>query len=45
MWDPAHVTLRVKLYMHTKIEVCSSKNLSGQFTIFGFFGTARGVGI
>ena len=28
--NPAHVTLRVKLYMHTKFKICSSKDFSGQ---------------
>ena len=30
MWNPAHVTPRVKLYMHTKFKICSSKGFSGQ---------------
>ena len=34
-WDPAHVTPRVKLYMHTKFQICNSKGFSGKIPFGG----------
>ena len=36
-WNPAHVAPKVKLCMQTRIQVCRSKGLSVQCTIFGSF--------
>ena len=36
--DPTHVTSKVNLCMHTMFQVCCSKGLYDQSTIFGFFG-------
>ena len=35
--DSTYVTPKVKLCMHTMCQVCCSKGLSGQSTIFGLF--------
>ena len=36
--DPTHVTPKVRLCIHTIYQVCSSKDVLGQITIFGLFG-------
>ena len=35
--DPTHVTPKIKLCIHTIYQVCHSKDLFGQSTIFGLF--------
>ena len=41
-WDPARVTPRVKLYMHTKFKICSSKGYSGKNAILKSFSHYHG---
>ena len=42
-WDPAHVTPKVKLCMHTMFYVCCSKGLSFQSTLWPDINTEMGV--
>ena len=35
--DPTHITLKVKLYMHTMFYVCCSKGLLAKVPILAFF--------